>query len=244
MRDENRKDEQLDSLFKAYIEEEEIPPERVTDKAKRYMQGEPERVEVTEPVFAAGTGAGGAQAGRHTKNMRLVWICVAFLSVVVLLLLWYFLHDNGNFFTTLSGYSRVSRSQLTETSPEYREQEFLPFVESEDVAVYKEYALKEDVNPYRRGDVVLYYLEYTAQTNVQAQLYVEMADIDFDELDAYKSLEDHREYENITYYIGSAPEAARTYIYFRHDAYSYNLRIDSSSETSVEAVLKNIDDHF
>lgn len=243
MKDKNRKDEQLNSLFRAYVEEEESPPERVTDKAKQYMQEAPERVEVTQPVLADGNGAGGAQTRRHTINMRLVWSCVAFLLIVALLLLWYFLRG-GDSFSSINQYGRISRSQLTETSLTYSEQEFLPFIESEDVAVYKEYALNEDFGTYEQGEIVLYYLEYTEQEDTQAQLYVEVGDIDFDELDAYKNLEDYREYENIARYIAIETEDDLTYINFLYDIYSYNLMIDTSLDRSVEIILERIDNSF
>ena len=38
MKDKNKKDEQLNNLFGAYVGETERPPERVTDSAKQYMQ--------------------------------------------------------------------------------------------------------------------------------------------------------------------------------------------------------------
>ena len=220
MRDKNIKDEELNALFRAYVEEEESPLESVTDKAKKFMQQQPERIAVTEPVLATENGTGGDKTGRHTKNMWLILVyCGVFLFVVALSFLWYFLSTNGGPLASINKLNIVSRSQLSETSATFSEQEFIPFINSKDVVDYKEYSLTND-NDHQNREVVLYYLEYTEQANTQAKLYVEVGGLDFDELNNYQQLNEYQRFENITYFVGFEMESSLTYIYFLHDIYS------------------------
>ncbi|MGN0813533.1 MAG: hypothetical protein ACI4MQ_08515 [Candidatus Coproplasma sp.] len=244
MRDKNIKDEELNALFRAYVEEEESPLESVTDKAKKYMQKQPKRIAVKEPILVTENGTGGDKTGRHAKNMWLIWVsCGVFLFIVALFFLWYFLSANGDPFTSIDKFSIVSRSQLTETSATFSEQEFIPFINSEDVVEYKEYSLTND-NTHQNREVVLYYLEYTEQENTQAKLYVEVGGLNFDELNNYKQLNEYQKFENVTYYVGFETEDSLTYIYFLHDIYSYNLSINTTSETSIQIILEHINNSY
>ena len=63
MKDENKKDEQLNALFREYVEEEKSPPESFTLKAKQLMGKETERVEEVVPALAAE-----AEGGTVEKN--------------------------------------------------------------------------------------------------------------------------------------------------------------------------------
>lgn len=243
MKDKNKKDEQLNNLFGAYVGETERPPERVTDSAKQYMQKKAVSVEACEPALAAEIGVTGKQPVRSVRNTTLIWVCAAFLLIGAILITFFLLHNNNDTLS-LQKYSRIERSQLTESSMPYSKQEFLPFIEGDEVTVYKEYSLTEDVDLYKKGDVVLYYIEYTEQADTQARLYVETDNINFDELDGYKSLESYPEFENATFYIGTDAADNLTYVHFLHGTYSYNLTIHTTLQTLILTILENIDNSF
>lgn len=243
MKDKNKKDEQLNNLFGAYVGETERPPEKVTDSAKQYMQKKAVSVEACEPALAAEIGVTGKQPVRSVRNTTLIWVCAAFLLIGAILITFFLLHNNNDTLS-LQKYSRIERSQLTESSMPYSKQEFLPFIEGDEVTVYKEYSLTEDVDLYKKGDVVLYYIEYTEQADTQARLYVETDNINFDELDSYKSLESYPQFENADFRVGTDFEDNLTYVHFLHDAYSYNLTLHTTLKASVEEILRNIDNSF
>ena len=141
MKDENKKDEQLNALFREYVEEEKSPPESVTLKAKQLMGKETERVEEVVPALAAEAEGGTVGEKRRLINTKALYFAIAAVALLIgILLIWRFAAKPQEFPLRLSP---VSLSALTEKESAYEEKDFLPFIEKDSVTVYKEYALKE-----------------------------------------------------------------------------------------------------
>lgn len=243
MKDENKKDEQLNALFREYVEEEKSPPESVTLKAKQLMGKETERVEEVVPALAAEAEGGTVGGKRRLINTKALYFAIAAAALLIgILLIWRFTAKPQEFPLRLSP---VSLSALTEKESAYEEKEFLPFIEKDSVTIYKEYALKENAENYRAGDVVAYYLEYTFQNGIRGKLYVEAENVYLDNLASYKLFESEQKTERNTYYIDDTDVNKKvSYFYFSYGSYGYNLEVSTVEESEIKTILQNIDNSF
>lgn len=122
MKDENKKDEQLNALFREYVEEEKSPPESVTLKAKQLMGKEAERVEEVVPALAAEAEGGTVGGKRRLINTKALYFAIAAAALLIgILLIWRFTAKPQEFPLRLSP---VSLSALTEKESAYEEKSF------------------------------------------------------------------------------------------------------------------------
>lgn len=254
MKYEHDKDEKLNELFSAYIEEGEAPPESVTLKAKAELEKrQPVAQEV--PELSAQT-AGGAHSSRPSRGIpRSVYIAVAAaVLVIAAVLLVVLLYGNSSISLNGEGLSdndagadamtySIDCEYLTKAGTDVsellREGGVFPFVEQEDVEVSVQYALTVAVGSHDAGDIVLYKMECVLQPDsVSAVIYVEAADIYLDGLELYKSLSPGFESGGTEFAVGEYEGA--TLVYFLANGYGYNIRLETSDRLSVESVLENI----
>lgn len=97
-----KKDEQLDDLFRAYIDDKQAPPERVTLRAKQLLADERERakqeVRAAEPQAVTASGEATSDNTVGGSNRRLINIALAliFASVVLMCIILMLPHGNKN----------------------------------------------------------------------------------------------------------------------------------------------------
>lgn len=242
MRNDEKKDELIGSLFAEYVEESDLPPEEVTLKARKFLQKSPERVEVRTPVYAE-ERKGGESTHRARKIPAPVFILAGIMIIVAVALI--IAHAlNGNNPLTTSNFNIVSRAQLAEITRAYARKDFLSFVESDSVTVYKEYALTEKVSNHNQGEVVAYYLEYAETDDVSARLYVENNFIALDELTYYEDMTGSYSARKITFKVNGDATDNLTYVYFTYGDYTYYLIIGASRQADIETILDRIDGNF
>ena len=192
--------------------------------------------------MAAEAEGGTVGEKRRLINTKALYFAIAAALLIGILLIWRFTAKPQEFPLRLSP---VSLSALTEKESAYEEKEFLPFIEKDSVTVYKEYALKENAENYRAGDVVAYYLEYTFQNGIRGKLYVEAENVFLDNLASYKLFEIEQKTERNTYYIDDTDVNKKiSYFYFSHGSYGYNLEVSTVEESEIKTILQNIDNSF
>ena len=97
-----KKDEQLDDLFRAYIDDKQAPPERVTLRAKQLLADERERakqeVRAAEPqaVTASGEATSDNTVGGSNRSLINIALALIFASVVLMCIILMLPHGNKN----------------------------------------------------------------------------------------------------------------------------------------------------
>lgn len=253
MKHKNNKDERLNELFAAYIEEGEAPPESVTLKAKEALE-EKQRAAEKVPELAAET-AGGAHSSRSFRSVpRTVYIAIAAAVLIVAAVLIIILVPGGaaeSFLgvpgsTALFDVENEDLVELDETDASDTDaagfSDLFFFVEDGDAESYSEFALAAPVGGYGEGDVVLYRLECSVPPGVDAVVYVEAEGIQFDELVEYKDLPESRTVGGEDFRLGR--NGGTTLVYFTLRGYGYNLSLATSAETQIAGVLEHISESF
>lgn len=93
-----KKDEQLDDLFRAYVDDKQAPPEGVTLKAKQLLADERAKQEVRAAEPQAVTAAGEATSDNTLggSNRRLINIALALIFASVVLMCIILMRQHGN----------------------------------------------------------------------------------------------------------------------------------------------------
>ena len=229
-----KKDEKLNHLFKSYIQEEEAPPECVTNKAIELMRNQPQTEEVIVPVPAAATG-GGNVAGRRLNNPARYAIAVSALALLLcaVLLLCFLLPARGPFLDMTS--QSLNETQYAAVAKQFEENEYFPFIDSRTVSEYKEYVLTEEIEYYYEGDTVGYYVKYRTENNVNIELFLELDGISFETLNSFRELTDTTEITDVTVY--SDTEGSVTNIFFVYTTNAYNLIADTTDQELINNIL-------
>lgn len=252
MKQKNEKDKRLKSLFSEYVQNEEMPSTKVTQTAKEYLNKQ--RVTQNVTVTATATAetnnvSGGQNIFKSNKNILYIAAFVIFAIAVTLIL--YFTTKKSSKIDFLVGASPVTQDQLSETTAEYSDKGFLPFVNTDEVTDYKEFALKREVNSnnangetvtYYNGDAVVYYISFDTTENVEVSVYVEANGIYLTDLNKYKHAKTEKDFDGIKFFIES--EQNRSICYFHHNNFGYNLMINTSDQRITNEVLTYISDSF
>lgn len=246
----NKQDKKLNELFKSYIEEEAAPSLSVTDAATDVLRNAAAK---NVAVANLATEEGSYPCGKaKSVNMR-QWLAVSVVAALLIVLGCFFMFkDNSSDQDLSSGLSTVNYEMLTETEA-LSAGRFVPFAaeasvgaESFEVMEYKEYALKEDTDVFKKGEAVLYTAKYVLENETEAALFVEKNGICMEELSEYKNAEQSRQLGgNIIFFKLNGIEDY-AYAYFQYGAYNYNLKLYLADEERlfevVEEILQNLDD--
>ncbi len=240
MKQKNKKDMRLESLFSEYAQDEKMPSASVTQAAKEYMNKQRATEEVTVPVEA--TAGGGSSPRKTFGNKKPFYIAAFVLVVLIIALACYFATQKSSGTDLLMGLSSVSSGQLSETSIEYTDKDFLPFVNSSAVTEYKEYALTGVVDNYGEGDMVAYYVSFNTSENISVSVYVEVGGIYLTDLTAYKKIKTEKNINGITFYFKNEQDYSSCY--FNYNNYGYNVAIDTKDKSAASGILSYISNSF
>ncbi len=240
MKDREKKDEELNTLFRAFVAERQSPPPSVSQKAKLLMGGKVAET-AKEEIFSHAAGGEGVFRGRTAKRQLGYSLAAALLALLsATLFLLYAIRQPS---LSLIGSTPLERSALTERTTEYSEKDFLPFIEKNSVTCYTEFSLKEDADRYHANDVVAYYLEYRTE-GVSLFLYVESKGVYLTETNDYKQARALHKYDKISFRVDTDSKQTFALCYFTHDRYGYNLGILSADKEKIEEILKTINELF
>ena len=242
MKEKNKKDERLESLFSEYVQDEKMPPVNVTQVAKEYMNKKrvTEKVAVPVTVTAGENGSDRPMDGSRSNKTVFIAVIGLFLAFVVWICC-VVLKKNGGF-EFFSDLSPVSPEQITEVDTEYSDKEFLPFVNTSAVTEYKEYILNEAVGDYDKGDTVAYYISYNSIEDVEISVYVEADGLYLTALDEYKQITAKKELGGIMFYFNQ--EKNDSLCYFNYNNFGYDVKIDTDDRSIANGILTFISDSF
>lgn len=242
MKEKNKKDERLESLFSEYVQDEKMPPVNVTQVAKEYMNKKrvTEKVAVPVTVTAGENGSDRPMDGSRSNKAVFIAVIGLFLAFVVWICC-VVLKKNGGF-EFFSDLSPVSPEQITEVDTEYSDKEFLPFVNTSAVTEYKEYILNEAVGDYDKGDTVAYYISYNSIEDVEISVYVEADGLYLTALDEYKQITAEKELGGIMFYFNQ--EKNDSLCYFNYNNFGYDVKIDTDDRSIANGILTFISDSF
>jgi len=253
---EEKKDEQLNALFKDCVAGEKAPSKNVTLKATEYMREAKaeERVPVAE-ISVQGANVSAPDGGGKRKYYFIA-IAGGFLLLCAMLL-FFFLGKGGNAdFSSATKGEGISLTQLDEAN-DYSSgagansgSDSLPsssafdggvfgFIPKESVTEYKEYVLRESVGGYGAEETVIYYVEYT-YGEYGVEIYAEADGICLDDLNFYKQYSKTLTYSDITFYYDIDGEEATSYAYFKTDSFGYNLEVSTSDKAVLESFLSYV----
>ena len=264
MKDENKKDDALNELFGAYMEECPPPPQSVTCAAKAEL-GKRARAEAEEKVPAvAATGASGASGGdgrRTGVRLPLVAACAAAVLVAAAVLIVLLVKEEAVFPAGTAGdewgagelyvvemsqlemeYSMADGAEddsaVTEGAAEWQLSAVAPFISKEDMYGYAEYSLSEDGGGFSEGDVVLCRIECTVPPGVAAVLYVEADGLSVKEFAERRSLGQERSCGGKTFTVGA--EGGEAFICFTYGGYGYCVLLEGAGDEEAEEVLEGL----
>lgn len=240
MKDNNKKDERLEELFAGYMRDEKMPSANVTQTAKEYMQKQraTEKVSVAVPAVVGDGNSAGTGSLSSFKNDKPLYIASVVLLAFAVALIVYFSIKKPDGFEFLAGLSPVSSEQLTETTSEYKNREFLSFVNASAVTECKEYVLTESTGNYNKGDTVAYYIAFNSSENVFVSVYVEVSGIYLTDLDEYKRITEEKKLNGITFYF--SPSKNSYLCYFGYNNLGYNVKIDTNNRDVANGILTYI----
>ncbi len=242
MKEKNKKDERLESLFSEYVQDEKMPPVNVTQAAKEYMNKKrvTEKVAVPVTVTAGENGSDRPMDGSRSNKAVFIAVIGLFLAFVVWICCVVLKKPGG--FEFFSDLSPVSPEQITEVDTEYSDKEFLPFVNTSAVTEYKEYILNEAVGDYDKGDTVAYYISYNSIEDVEISVYVEADGLYLTALDEYKQITAEKEFGGIMFYFSQ--EKNDSLCYFNYNNFGYDVKIDTDDRSIANGILTFISDSF
>lgn len=242
MKEKNKKDERLESLFSEYVQDEKMPPVNVTQAAKEYMNKKrvTEKVAVPVTVTAGENGSDRPMDGSRSNKAVFIAVIGLFLAFVVWICCVVLKKTGG--FEFFSDLSPVSPEQITEVDTEYSDKEFLPFVNTSSVTEYKEYILNEAVGDYDKGDTVAYYISYNSIEDVEISVYVEADGLYLTALDEYKQITAEKELGGIMFYFNQ--EKNDSLCYFNYNNFGYDVKIDTDDRSIANGILTFISDSF
>ena len=242
MKEKNKKDERLESLFSEYVQDEKMPPVNVTQAAKEYMNEKrvTEKVAVPVTVTAGENGSDRPMDGSRSNKAVFIAVIGLFLAFVVWICCVVLKKPGG--FEFFSDLSPVSPEQITEVDTEYSDKEFLPFVNTSSVTEYKEYILNEAVGDYDKGDTVAYYISYNSIEDVEISVYVEADGLYLTALDEYKQITAEKELGGIMFYFNQ--EKNDSLCYFNYNNFGYDVKIDTDDRSIANGILTFISDSF
>lgn len=242
MKEKNKKDERLESLFSEYVQDEKMPPVNVTQAAKEYMNKKrvTEKVAVPVTVTAGENGSDRPMDGSRSNKAVFIAVIGLFLAFVVWICCVVLKKTGG--FEFFSDLSPVSPEQITEVDTEYSDKEFLPFVNTSAVTEYKEYILNEAVGDYDKGDTVAYYISYNSIEDVEISVYVEADGLYLTALDEYKQITAKKELGGIMFYFNQ--EKNDSLCYFNYNNFGYDVKIDTDDRSIANGILTFISDSF
>lgn len=242
MKEKNKKDERLESLFSEYVQDEKMPPVNVTQAAKEYMNKKrvTEKVAVPVTVTAGENGSDRPMDGSRSNKAVFIAVIGLFLAFVVWICCVVLKKTGG--FEFFSDVSPVSPEQITEVDTEYSEKEFLPFVNTSAVTEYKEYILNEAVGDYDKGDTVAYYISYNSIEDVEISVYVEADGLYLTALDEYKQITAEKELGGIMFYFNQEQNDWLCYFYYNN--FGYDVKIDTDDRSIANGILTFISDSF
>lgn len=242
MKEKNKKDERLESLFSEYVQDEKMPPVNVTQAAKEYMNKErvTEQVAVPVTVTAGENGSDRPMDGSRSNKAVFIAVIGLFLAFVVWICCVVLKKPGG--FEFFSDLSPVSSEQITEVNADYSEKEFLPFVNSSAVTEYKEYVLNEAVGYHEKGDTAAYYISYNSSENIEISVYVEADGLYLTALDEYKQITTEKELDGIIFYFSQGKN--NSLCYFNYNNFGYNIKIDTTDRSVANGILTFISDSF
>ena len=119
MKEKNKKDERLESLFSEYVQDEKMPPVNVTQAAKEYMNKKrvTEKVAVPVTVTAGENGSDRPMDGSRSNKAVFIAVIGLFLAFVVWICCVVLKKPGG--FEFFSDLSPVSPEQITEVDTAY-----------------------------------------------------------------------------------------------------------------------------
>lgn len=242
MKDENKKDEKINSLFESCADSAPLPDISVTYGAKRLLREQ--SAENSRPSHS------GAKKSFRSA-MKSFFYPVA--AVCALLLVTGIAYINGflpgqNDSVNRYGVSMYSESQLTKTSAEFVCQDFVPFVKAESVLSCEQFTLNVRSGSGENGvsdasDVVMYYIQYVLRDNVYVKLKVEVGAFRLDELDVYKKMEPLPAADySLEFKSDFSGDVYR--LYFSRGIYSYNIETENAVREDIDALIDDIDHSF
>lgn len=242
MKEKNKKDERLETLFSEYAQDEKMPPVNVMQSAKEYMSKERVTEQVAVPVTVTAGENGSDRPVNGSRNNKALYVAAIGLFLVLAALICYFAFKKPDGLEFLTGLSPVSSEQITEVNADYSEKEFLPFVNSSAVTEYKEYILNEAVGCYEKGDTAAYYISYNSSENIEISVYVEADGLYLTTLDEYKQITTEKELDGIIFYFSQGKN--NSLCYFNYNNFGYNIKIDTTDRSVANGILTFISDSF
>ncbi len=234
----DKKDQQLNAIFAEYIEEGKMPSKNVTLAAKDYLNKE----YATEDVLATATATTNNHGLNHSlnnlKNRKLFYLAAFIVCAFLIAFGSYFITKSSLDSVQSAGLNLISLDQLDEKYQEYKEKDFLPFINNSDVKTYSEYNLKENLGSYNSGDTIAYFIKYNIESNFDVSLYVENKSIYIIELADYKNSKNNETINQITFFYNFKDD--KYLYYFSYKNYGYNLTIDGVAKSTIDNYLTYI----
>lgn len=241
MEKKTKKDEQLNAIFAQYIDEGKMPSKKVTFAAKDYLNKEYATEQVLAPVTETNDN-GLNHSLNNSKNNKFIYLAAFIICAILIAFISYYFTKNALYGNQGVGLSLISLDQLDEKSLNYKEKDFLPFIEEINVNTYKEYSLKEDSDSYKAGDSIVYFIDYQTSENIDVSLYIENKGIYIIDLADFKNSKNKDKIENITFFYNFKNN--KYFYYFNYKDYGYNLTINSSDKNQINNYLSIVANSF
>lgn len=235
------KDQELEELFSKYVEERATTPSKdLTLKAKKYLNEQKESKVLVNNATLATNNENITLDAKSDKQKYYIWSI--FIAIILMITSFFIVKCIRNKENAMTTFSTLNDSDLNVIRSTYKNKDFLPFIDENQVSLYEEFTLINATKDYQENTIVAYYIEYKTTENVDSRLYVERNHIALERTSFYKNYHKYNTYNKII--VKGEINSPSSYFYFTNNNFKYNLELVTNNTDAINSTLNQITSSF